>query len=324
MRRRGVPSPAVRLRLPHLSPAAYRRITLVATILLAIIIVTGGVVRLTDSGLGCPDWPTCHGKSPIQYPSSDGHATIEYLNRLFTGLVSVAVIVCVLASMRRRPRRSDLVRLSWGLVAGVVGQAVLGGMVVIFDLQPPLVMAHFVLSLVLLTNAIVLFRRAGAPDAPERPLVTPEVRSAGRLLLLVTGAVVVAGTFVTATGPHLGDKDVKPLSFDPPEVARVHGSLVIALLVLIGVTFWLLRRSAAPRAVQVRLAMLLAAVAVQATIGYVQYFNNVPPVLVGFHIAGAATVWSAALWYFLGLSTREPAASTEVAPEPTLAATPST
>lgn len=294
----------MRLRLPHLSPVAYRRITLVAAILLATIIVTGGVVRLTDSGLGCPDWPTCHGG--LQHiERSDFHATIEYVNRLFTGLVSVGVIACVLASLRRNPRRRDLTRLSWGLVAGVVGQIGLGGLVVIFDLTPPLVMAHFLLSLILLTNAIVLFRRAGVPDEPSRPIVAPEVRTAGRVLLVNTAAVVVAGTFVTATGPHLGDKDVKPLSFNPPEVARVHGSLVIALLAVIAVSFWLLRRSDAPRPVQLRLAGLLGAVAVQATIGYVQYFNNVPAVLVGFHIAGAALVWSTALWYFLGLSTRE-------------------
>lgn len=308
----------MRLRLPHLSPVAYRRITLVAAMLLATIIVTGGVVRLTDSGLGCPDWPTCHGG--LQHiERSDFHATIEYVNRLFTGLVSVGVIACVLASLRRDPRRRDLTRLSWGLVAGVVGQIGLGGLVVIFDLQPPLVMAHFLLSLILLTNAIVLFRRAGARDEPSRPVVAPEVRTAGRLLLVNTAAVVVAGTFVTATGPHLGDKDVKPLSFNPPEVARVHGSLVIALLALIAVTFWLLRRSHAPRTVQVRLAALLGAVAVQATIGYVQYFNNVPAVLVGFHIAGAALVWSAALWYFLGLSTRETAVPADGVRAPALA-----
>ena len=116
----------------------------------------------------------------------------------------------------------------------------------IFDLQPLLVMAHFVLSIVLLTNAIVLYRRAGEPDTSSRSVVSSEVRAAGRLLLVVTAAVIVAGTFVTATGPHLGDKDVKPLSFNPPEVARIHGSLVIALLVLIGVTFVLLRRQSAP------------------------------------------------------------------------------
>ena len=309
----------MRLRLPSLSPSAYRRITLVAAVLLAIIIVTGGVVRLTNSGLGCPDWPTCHGRSPIQYPSSDGHATIEYLNRLFTGLVSAAVIVCVLGSLRRRPRRRDLVRLSWGLVAGVVGQAVLGGMVVIFDLQPPLVMSHFILSIILLTNAIVLFRRAGEPDAPARSLVSSDVRLAGRVLLCITGAVVVAGTFVTATGPHLGDKDVKPLSFNPPEVARVHGSLVITLLITIVVLGWLLRRESAPKPVQLRLLLLLGVVLTQGAIGYIQYFNNVPPVLVGFHIGGAASVWTAALWFYLGLSTRDPASVPRTAPEPALA-----
>jgi heme a synthase len=311
--------PPMQLRLPHLSPRTYRRITLLAAVLLAVIIVSGGAVRLTDSGLGCPEWPTCDGRSLVKYDTSDGHATIEYLNRLFTGLVSVAVIACVLGSLRRQPRRRDLVRLSCGLVAGVIGQAVLGGFVVIFDLQPPLVMAHFLLSLVLLTNAIVLYRRAGESETPSRSLVSSEVRGAGRLLLVVTAAVVVAGTFVTATGPHLGDPKVKPLSFSPPEVARVHGSLVIALLVLTGVTFLLLRRQSAPRAVQLRLALFLGVVLVQGAIGYIQYFNNIPAVLVGFHIAGATAVWSAALWYFLGLSNREPATAAAASPQPALA-----
>ena len=307
----------MRLRLPHLAPDTYRRITLAAAVLLAIIIVTGGAVRLTDSGLGCPEWPTCEGFTPIK--ASDSHAAIESINRLITGLVSVAVIVCVLGSLRRQPRRQDLVWLSWGLVAGVFSQALLGGLVVIFDLQPPLVMAHFLLSIVLLTNAIVLYRRAGEPEGPARSVVAPAVRAAGRLLLVLTGLVLVAGTFVTATGPHLGDPEVKPLTFDPPEVARVHGGLVIALLVVIAVTLWLLRRHRAPREVQLRLVTLLAVVLVQGAIGYIQYFNGIPELLVGFHIAGATAVWSAALWYFLGLSSREEAGWVDPEPRPALA-----
>lgn len=291
------------LRVPQLSPRAYQRITLVAACLLAIIIVTGGAVRLTGSGLGCPDWPTC--STLKRHGTYDGHALIEFLNRVFTGLVSVAVIVCVLGSLRRVPRRRDLMWLSLGLVAGVFGQALLGGLVVIFELQPPLVMAHFLLSLVLLTNAIVLHRRAGQPQVPARSAVAPEVRVAGRFLLVVAAAVVVAGTVVTATGPHGGDEKAKRFNFDLPEVARLHGAFVVALIFLTLVTFWLLRRTKAPVDVQRRLGALLAVILAQGAIGYIQYFNDIPAVLVGFHIAGATAMWAAAVWYFLGLSNRE-------------------
>jgi cytochrome c oxidase assembly protein subunit 15 len=293
----------MRLHLPEITPDAYRRVTLIAAVLLAAIIVTGGAVRLTDSGLGCPDWPTC-GQPLKKHGVYDGHALIEFVNRMITGLVSVAVIVCVLGALKRVPRRRDLVLLAWGLVAGVFGQAVLGGLVVIFELQPPLVMAHFLLSLVLLTNAVALHRRAGQPDAPARLVVAPQVRTAGRWMLVLAAIVVVAGTFVTATGPHLGDKDVEPLSFNPPEVARVHGASVIAFSILVLVTLGLLRRTKAPAGVFQRLFVLIGLIVVQATIGYVQYFNGIPEVLVGFHIAGAAAIWAAVISFYLELYTR--------------------
>src|SRR6185503_1224576 len=125
------------MRVPHLSPEAYRRITLVAAILLAIIIVTGGAVRLTDSGLGCPSWPNCSAGRLTPHSASDYSAMVEFVNRLFTGLVSIAVIVAVLGSLVRTPRRRDLVWLSVGLVAGVFAQAVLGGLTVLFEIPPP-------------------------------------------------------------------------------------------------------------------------------------------------------------------------------------------
>lgn len=298
----------MRPRVPHLSPESYRRITLVAAILLAVIIVTGGAVRLTGSGLGCPDWPNCAPGRLTPRGVSDGHAMVEFVNRMFTGLVSFAVIVCVLGSLVRTPRRRDLMWLSLGLVAGVFAQAVLGGLTVLFELQPEFVMAHFLLSLVLLTNAIVLHRRAGQPDssgARARSLVKDEVRIAARWLVVVTAVVVVLGTVVTATGPHGGDRKAKRFHFDLPEVARLHGSFVIALIVLLILTFWLLWRTGAPRSVNQRLGVVLALILVQAAIGYIQYFNGIPELLVGFHIAGATAVWAAVVAYVLGLSTRE-------------------
>ena len=303
------------MRLPRLSPVAYRRITLVATALLAIIIVTGGAVRLTGSGLGCPEWPNCDvgslgpsAEARLTHDATASHAWIEFVNRLFTGLVSLAVILAVLGSFLRVPRRRDLIWLSVGLVGGVFAQAVLGGLTVIFELQPPFVMAHFLVSLVLLANALVLYRRASEPNVAARLVVAPVVRAMGRLLLLVATVVVVTGTVVTATGPHGGDEDAKRFALDIRDVARIHGSSVILFIVLIAITGWLLLRTRAERAVVVRLGMLLGIVLAQAGIGYAQYLTGIPEVLVGFHLAGATAVWAAVIWFYLGLFRREASA----------------
>jgi cytochrome c oxidase assembly protein subunit 15 len=289
------------MRRPAITPSTYRWIALAAAILLAVIIVTGGAVRLTGSGLGCPDWPNCEPGRLTPRSASDVNAMVEFVNRVFTGLVSVAVIVCVLASLFRVPRRRDLVWLSLGLVAGVFAQAVLGGLTVLFELQPQFVMAHFLVSLVLLTNAIVLFRRAGQSDAPATLAVAPRVRTAGRLLLLVAAVVVFTGTVVTSTGPHGGDEKAKRFDLHLPDVAQIHGISVVVFVVLIVATFWLLRRTNAPTSVQQRLGVLAAVVLVQGAIGYVQYFNDIPEVLVGFHIAGATAMWAAVVSFYLGL-----------------------
>src|SRR5256885_4659803 len=135
---------------------------------------------------------------------------IEFVNRVVTALVSVAAIVAVLGSLVRRPRRRDLTWLSWGLVAGVIAQIVLGGMVVVFDLSPKLVMGHFILSMLIVWNAVVLHHRAGRPDdVPARPIVTERVQVGVRLLFAAAGLVVVTGTVVTASGPHAGDQQAQ-------------------------------------------------------------------------------------------------------------------
>ena len=293
------------MRLPRLSPIAYQRIALVATVLLAIIIISGGAVRLSGSGLGCSDWPNCEPGRLTPRGASDVHAMIEFLNRMFTGLVSVAVIVCVLGSLVRVPRRRDLVWLSVGLVAGVFAQAVLGGLTVLFELQPPFVMAHFLLSLVLLTNALVLYQRASEPPGRGHSIVDHRVWLLDRLLLVVAAVVVTTGTVVTATGPHGGDRKARRFAFDLPTVARIHGISVMVFLGLVLATFWLLRRTRGPGSVQRRLGLLLVVLVVQAIIGYVQYLNDIPELLVGFHIAGATLLWSAVVWLSLGLTVRD-------------------
>jgi cytochrome c oxidase assembly protein subunit 15 len=296
-------SPASR-RLPRLSPTAYRKITFVAGVLLAIIIITGGAVRLTQSGLGCSDWPNCSPGHLVPHGASDSHGWVEYTNRLFTGAVSFAVIIAVLGSLARVPRRRDLVWLSVGLVIGVLAQIVLGALAVAFDLAPPFVMAHFLVSLALLANAIVLHKRAGESDGPARLQVAPRVKLLGRALLLAAACVVVSGTVVTSTGPHGGDAKAKRFDLYLPHVARVHGSFVILFLGLTLVTLWYLRRTRAPIDTVHKLGLLFAVSVAQGALGYYQYFNGIPALAVGFHIAGATAVWAATVNFYLGLFTR--------------------
>jgi cytochrome c oxidase assembly protein subunit 15 len=307
--------------VPHLSPVAYRRITIVAAILLAVIIVTGGAVRLTNSGLGCPSWPNCAAGQLTAHAASDSHQWIESLNRMFTGLVSVAVIVAVLGSLVRVPKRRDLVWLSVGLVAGVFAQAVLGGLTVLFDLKPGFVMAHFLLSIVLLTDALVLVRRAGLPDAPRHPVVSRRTVMLGTALPVLAAAVLTTGTVVTGAGPHSGGgvhDNVARLDLQISQVARVHGTMVMAFLGAVLVMVWLARRDRAPRTVHQRVTVLLVVLVAQAVVGYVQYFDNLPAFLVGIHIAGATAVWSATVMLYLGLFDRTAASVTEAgSTEPT-------
>jgi len=301
------------VRLPRLSPSAYRRITFGAAVALAFIIVTGGAVRLTGSGLGCPDWPTC-ARDRVVAPWSY-HAMVEFVNRTITGLVSVAVMLAVLGSLVRQPRRRDLTLLSAGLVAGVMGQIVLGGITVLFHLWPPLVMGHFLLSMAILADAVVLHQRAGLSDgpgdpsasrssgpAPTGPVVGRVLVSLGRLVVAGAGLTVFLGTVVTGAGPHGGDDKVARLPFLVPDVARLHGISVMLLLALVVVTVWRLQREHAPRSLRRRGEALLGVLVAQAAVGYVQYFTGVPVVLVGVHIAGATTVWAAAVVFLLGFS----------------------
>jgi cytochrome c oxidase assembly protein subunit 15 len=227
---------------------------------------------------------------------------VEFVNRSITGLVSVAVILAVLGSLRRDPRRRDLVWLSVGLVAGVVTQIVLGGITVLFHLWPPLVMSHFLLSMAILADAVVLHHRAGLPDGPTRAVVGDTLVRMGRLVVVAAGVTVFLGTVVTGTGPHGGDEKVARLPFFLPDVARVHGISVMLLLALVLVTLWRLRRERAPDALLRLGEVLLGVLVAQAAVGYLQYFTGVPVVLVGVHIAGATAVWAAAVRFLLGFS----------------------
>ena len=299
-----------RVRRREVTPEAYRKVTLLALLALVFIVVTGASVRLTGSGLGCPDWPTCDGTRVVS-EFRDTPEIVEFVNRMITGLVSVAVAAAVLGSRWRVPHRRDLVLLSWALVWGVVAQVVLGGVTVLTELNPLTVMGHFLLSMALVAVAVVLHHRAGEPhDGERRPTVARSTVLASRGVVGLTAAVLVIGTVVTGTGPHGGDPDVERLSLAIRDVVRVHATLAWVLTALLLVVMVRTRRGVG----------VLAAVAAQITVGYVQYFNGVPELLVGIHVLLATLVWIAVLWLHLGLWTVVETRDRE--PEPVAAAAP--
>ncbi|WP_420435215.1 COX15/CtaA family protein [Candidatus Poriferisocius sp.] len=283
---------------PRVSPATYRKITVGALALLTLIIVSGGAVRLTGSGLGCSDWPACENDQLVA--PLETHAMIEFINRLITGLVSAIVIAAVLGSHWRVPRRADLVWLSWGLVAGVLAQIVLGGLVVLYELPPALVIGHFLLSMVLLWNAVVLLWRA-SDEGEHRGEPTVRPHWAGNAVVALTSVVIVTGTIVTGAGPHGGDEDAERIDVAVRDVAQIHGSTVVALLVVLAGLVWWLWHRRAPDRVQMWGRIVLGVALAQGLVGYVQYFTGVPVLLVGAHIAGAALLWIVIVFFWLNV-----------------------
>lgn len=277
----------------QISPHRYRQVTVVALVALSIIIVTGAAVRLTNSGLGCDDWPNCSSERFVDVSSK--HAAIEQINRLFTGVVGFAAIAAVLGAFVRVPRRRDLTTLSLLVAGGVVANAVLGGISVLVDLHPLAVQGHLLLSMALIVIGTVLVRRAGEPDGVERARVVSEpTQRLTWLLFALTWVVLFTGTLVTGAGPHAGDENAERLDLDIPTVARVHGVVVVTTIVVALLIAWRIRaRRAGDGALASPISTWLFVGVLQAAVGYVQYFNDVPELLVGIHVAGAtAVMWA--------------------------------
>ncbi|HEX6471551.1 MAG TPA: COX15/CtaA family protein [Streptosporangiaceae bacterium] len=312
----------------HPTAAGVRMLALLGVIANAGIIVSGGAVRLSQSGLGCPSWPKCTGDSLV--PNRDsGHAAlnmaIEFGNRTLTFLVLAAGVAVLIAAVRLTPRRRDLVRLAALQPLGVVAQAVWGGVTVLTKLHPATVAAHYMLSIAILVAAYALYARAGEGDDAPRPLVSPRLRA---LAFVLTGAVVAlltAGTIVTGTGPHAGDSAAPRFGFGIEEVARVHGELAWLTVGLTVALIVALRRTGAPAQVRRRASALFLIELAQGAIGYTQYFLGVPALLVGLHMLGSAVLWLATLHVLFATRTRGRAAepAEPVTPvEPSTAARP--
>ena len=299
-------------RLPTVTPAAFRRLAVIATALLAAIVVSGAAVRLTSSGLGCPTWPRCTAQSFVA--ASGFHKQIEFYNRVLSSLVGVVVGATALAALLRRPRRRDLTLLAWSLVAGFVAQAVIGGLSVVYGLAPGWVMAHFLVSMVLLFAALVLVHRADADWPPVTAPVRAELRALTTTLVVTASLVLVLGTITTGTGPHAGDSTKRVPRFGLPleRVTQLHADSALLLTGLVIATLFAVRLTDTTVVVRRRAAWLAAAVLVQVAIGYVQYFLNLPPSVVGMHVAGATALWCAAVWLALATTSRSGVGRTEV------------
>ena len=298
------------------SPSLSHRLDVVALVGTALIVVTGAAVRLTGSGLGCSNWPEC--SAGHLTPALQLHGLIEFGNRLVTVVLTVAVAVAFLGSVFRAPRRRDLVWLSGGLVAGVVAQAVLGGIVVYTKLNPYVVQAHFVLSMVVLVDAVVLVHRSTRDysSAGSGRLVVPRlvVRSFYGLLALLS-VVIAAGTAVTGAGPHAGDASGQTVAKRIPialrDMAELHSSLALLLIgVTIGVVVALHVAPAVPERVRRSARILTVVMVAQAAVGYTQYFTHLPALLVEVHIVGATALVIGSVQTFLACTYHAPEAVT--------------
>ena len=266
----------------------------------AALVVTGGAVRLTGSGLGCPTWPECTPGSytPVPHQAEEAlHVWIEFANRLLTFVLVIAAVV-VLAAVLRTGRK-DLRGLALGQFLGIFGQGVLGGITVLTDLHPLPVAGHLILSIILIAGATSLRAQRFAPKVAQTPAsLTKKIAS---VHVITSFAVIVLGTLVTGSGPHAGDEKAQRFGFDIQTVAWIHADVVIFLL---GTTFAFFVATGTSVATKRRLKIFTVIALAQGAIGYIQYFTGIPEVLVAAHLLGATLVWIAAWRVWLSVTTR--------------------
>jgi cytochrome c oxidase assembly protein subunit 15 len=310
-----------------------RALALASVIANAVLVCTGAAVRLSSSGLGCPDWPQCTQASVVAAHSAGQtslNTAIEFGNRLLTFPLAAIAALTFIACLCYKPggrRRRDLVRLSAVLPGGVIAQALVGGLVVLTRLNPVIVATHFLLSSAILAFAVVLHARAAEGPGPARPLVRADLRVLAGLLTAAITLMLTAGTVVTGTGPLAGTvidsrgrrTTVPRFHFPLQDVTQLHADIgwfigALAVALAIGLHF-----TAAPaRAIRTS-RIVLAGLAVQGTIGYTQYFSHLPAGLVWVHVAMSATLWVLVLRLYLSTRERQPlpaAVATQAGPAP--------
>jgi heme A synthase len=294
------------------TPVVMRRFALAGVITTAGIIATGAAVRLSDSGLGCPDWPQCTRSSLVAAHSRGDpmfHTWIEFGNRMVTVAITVVAVLVFIAAWQFRPhgrRRRDLVWLAAAQPAGIAAQAVVGGLLVLSHLNPALVALHFLASSAVLAAAVALHVRCTEGTGPARPLARIDVRLQSYAMVVLTAMMLTAGTVVTGTGPLAGAAGTPRFHLPLEGVTQFHadigwllGGIALSLAVC-------LRYSGAPAAA-VRLGwLLLAMILLQGAVGYTQYFSGLPAGLVWFHVCGSTLIWIVALRLVFALRDRGP------------------
>ncbi len=283
------------VRTPSAWAARWIRPAAVSTLVVnVLIVVTGGVVRLTGSGLGCPTWPRCTDQSFVPHRAMGIHSAIEFGNRMLTFVVAaVAVATFVVAWRHARP---SVTRLAFLLGLGVPAQAVIGGITVLTDLNPWIVSFHLLVSLAMVGLSVVLVRRLDEGEGPARLLVPPGTAWLVRATFAAGWVVLYIGTVVTGSGPHAGDLDSPRNGLDPRVLSQLHADAVFLLLGLTIAAVLVLRSRAA--------VALLAIVLAQGLIGFVQYATDLPVVLVAVHLFGAALVSAALTWLLVSVRRR--------------------
>ncbi|MEO7752530.1 MAG: COX15/CtaA family protein [Terracoccus sp.] len=274
------------------APAAWARPILIANLVGEIgIVVTGGVVRLTGSGLGCPTWPECVPGSvtPVRTDASQYHDLIEFGNRTLTGVVGILALASIWVVLTRFPDRGRLHLLAFGVLGGIIAQGIVGGIAVLTGLNPWIVMAHFLVSMVLVTVSTALVH--GARPGPVRPselVVHPLARRLAQGTAAVGALVIVLGTVVTGSGPHSGDALTPARTgFDPRFVSWMHADLVMFFSGLVIATLVAVRLTSSSREAKRAWDVVLGVTLLQGVIGYAQYFTGLPIVLVALHMLGA-------------------------------------
>jgi cytochrome c oxidase assembly protein subunit 15 len=269
------------------SASLVSRAALVNAVANGAIVVTGGAVRLTGSGLGCPTWPRCTGSSIVPTPELAGHGVIEFTNRLLTFALTaaaIATVVLVFRSVRR-----DLRRLAVISLLGIPAQALLGGITVLTGLNPWTVAAHFLVSMVLVAVATTLWLRSREPGVGQPLLQRPFVLLVAGIAV-ATAAVLFIGTVVTGSGPHSGDPKAGRTGFDPQLVSQLHADVVFLLVGLTVAMLVALYATDSPDRIRRAARDLLIVQLAQGLVGYVQYFTNLPIALVLVHMLGAVLI----------------------------------
>lgn len=288
---------------PRRTAARWLRPAGIASLVVNIaIVVSGGVVRLTGSGLGCPTWPRCTEQSFVPHRELGIHGAIEFGNRMVTFLLAAVAIVMFVVAWRTG--RRSVIRLAFVLGLGVPAQAVIGGITVLTDLNPWVVAFHLLVSLAMIGVAVTLIRRLDEGDGPAVPLVPRPLLHLVRVTFATGWVVLYVGTVVTGSGPHAGDIASPRNGLDPRSLSQLHTDVVFLLLGLTVALVFALHAVDAPAAARRAAWLLLGVELAQGLVGFWQYFLDLPIALVGIHLLGAALTSAALTWLLVNVRAR--------------------